>query len=295
MNFNKIRHVLAVGKYGSFTVAADRLGLTQSAITKNVAAVELDLGISIFHRTSAGIQMTEDGRHFIDRMSRLMLDADDLVAEVKSKKAKENEHLRVVISPAAIEAVPAPSISQWMKKQRGTLLELTSNKLEIAIKEIKSGSADLMMAGPRAIESYRDLKIRPLKTLKNDIFVRKDHPLTKLSNPTHADLMAYDSVAPDGMIEAIRLFHDMYERYGHDPHMKIHSVDYFPIVRRMVSHSDCFSFVMRSYSKTDNFKKYFTALPMFDMMKDTEICFAYDAKRPLKKSAKEFLRYFDLK
>src|ERR1700733_7638498 len=75
----RFTHVVSVAREGSFTAAASAVGVTQSAITKSVADLEARLGYLLFHRTSRGALLTEEGREFVERASRLLEDAKDLL------------------------------------------------------------------------------------------------------------------------------------------------------------------------------------------------------------------------
>ena len=78
---SRLKYAVAVARIGSFTGAANAVGVTQSAVTKSVADLEQQLGIALFNRTSRGILVTPEGRDFIDRAARLLADADDLFRE----------------------------------------------------------------------------------------------------------------------------------------------------------------------------------------------------------------------
>lgn len=61
MDWDRVRIFYAVAEVGSFTRAADRLGLSQSAISRQIGALEEDLGTSLFHRHARGLILTEQG------------------------------------------------------------------------------------------------------------------------------------------------------------------------------------------------------------------------------------------
>ena len=61
MDWDRVRVFHAVAQAGSFTRAAERLGLSQSAISRQIGALEEDLGTSLFHRHARGLVLTEQG------------------------------------------------------------------------------------------------------------------------------------------------------------------------------------------------------------------------------------------
>jgi DNA-binding transcriptional LysR family regulator len=61
MNWDKLRIFHAVARAGSFTGAGKVLNLSQSAISRQVSALEQSLGVVLFHRHASGIILTEQG------------------------------------------------------------------------------------------------------------------------------------------------------------------------------------------------------------------------------------------
>ena len=74
MDFRQLRYALSVSKERSFTGAAKRLNISQSAVSEQVKLLEEEIGFELFHRTSRGIESTDRGRTFLYESERLMGD-----------------------------------------------------------------------------------------------------------------------------------------------------------------------------------------------------------------------------
>ena len=61
IDWDKIRIFYTAAEAGSFTHAGDSLGLSQSAVSRQVGALERDLGVPLFHRHARGLILTEHG------------------------------------------------------------------------------------------------------------------------------------------------------------------------------------------------------------------------------------------
>ena len=72
----KLRVFLVVLEEGSLRRAADRLRISQSAITRQMQALELDLGVRVLERTSAGVRPTNGGQVLAERAKTLLADFD---------------------------------------------------------------------------------------------------------------------------------------------------------------------------------------------------------------------------
>ena len=74
MDFRQLRYALSVSKERSFTGAAKRLNISQSAVSEQVKLLEEEIGFELFHRTSRGIESTDRGRTFLYESERVMGD-----------------------------------------------------------------------------------------------------------------------------------------------------------------------------------------------------------------------------
>jgi DNA-binding transcriptional LysR family regulator len=74
LEFRQIRYALAVAKERSFTKAADRMNISQSAVSEQVKLLEEEAGFPLFRRTPRGIDVTERGRTFLYEAERIVGD-----------------------------------------------------------------------------------------------------------------------------------------------------------------------------------------------------------------------------
>jgi len=74
MDFPSLKAFVAVAECRSFSHAAERLFMTQPAVSKRVAALEEDLGIALFDRLGRSIQLTEAGEKFLVSARRILDD-----------------------------------------------------------------------------------------------------------------------------------------------------------------------------------------------------------------------------
>jgi len=74
LDFRQLRYALSVSKERSFTGAAKRLNISQSAVSEQVKLLEEEIGFELFHRTSRGIESTDRGRTFLYESEQVMGD-----------------------------------------------------------------------------------------------------------------------------------------------------------------------------------------------------------------------------
>ena len=98
----KLRLFLVVLEEGSLRRAADRLRISQSAITRQMQSLELDLGGRVLERTSAGVRPTNGGHALAGRAKTLLADYDSTMAEVRRLNRGESERLRIGYIASAV-------------------------------------------------------------------------------------------------------------------------------------------------------------------------------------------------
>jgi DNA-binding transcriptional LysR family regulator len=95
MDWDRVRVFCGVAEAGSFTRAAESLGLSQSAISRQISALEEDLRTPLFHRHARGLVLTEQGEILLDAAQEIA--ARMAVVESRLDEAKDHPagHLRI--------------------------------------------------------------------------------------------------------------------------------------------------------------------------------------------------------
>lgn len=101
---------------GGFSAAARRLGLTPAAVSRNVAALEANLKLRLFHRSTRSLTLTEAGERFLIAMRDHLEGLQGAIAEISNEQAEPAGLLKVSLSPAfGIEYV-LPMLPEFMKR-----------------------------------------------------------------------------------------------------------------------------------------------------------------------------------
>ena len=81
MDYNSLKYIITVHKHQSISKAAEELYLSQPNISKAIQKLEKEIGITIFNRTSRGVNTTIEGKEFIKRAQELVKKFDDFSEE----------------------------------------------------------------------------------------------------------------------------------------------------------------------------------------------------------------------
>ncbi|MCK8516162.1 LysR family transcriptional regulator [Methylonatrum kenyense] len=109
---------------GSFSAAARSLAMTPSAISKQIRRLEDRLGARLFNRTTRQINVTEVGRNFYERCSRIMADIEAAEESVSSLQDRVHGMLRVCATVAFARGEVLPRIQEFLGRYPEIRLEL---------------------------------------------------------------------------------------------------------------------------------------------------------------------------
>ena len=91
----KYRAFLAVADAGSFTRAADRLGYTQSGVSRMVAELEREWNVKLLERSRAGVRLTSEGTELIGAVRKVVDEQGRLQARIDSMSGLESGLIRI--------------------------------------------------------------------------------------------------------------------------------------------------------------------------------------------------------
>lgn len=101
---------------GSFSGAARRLGLTPAAVSRNVAALEANLKLRLFHRSTRSLTLTEAGERFLLSVRDPLEGLQGAIAEISNEQAEPAGILKVSLSPAFGIGYMLPMLPDFMKR-----------------------------------------------------------------------------------------------------------------------------------------------------------------------------------
>ncbi len=160
-NLEPILIFITVAEMGSFTHAADSLGIQKGRASTAVRKLEEDLGVRLLHRTTRSVQLTEDGRVFHARARDLLADVDDLHSMFASDQAALRGRLRVDLPSELARTTIVPALPAFMAAHPKLELEVSSTDRQVDL--VQEGFDCVLRLGPIGDET---LIARPLGSLR---------------------------------------------------------------------------------------------------------------------------------
>lgn len=156
MDWDKLKTFHAAAEAGSLTGAAESLGLSQSAVSRQITALESDLDIKLFHRHARGLLLTEPGRLLFEAAKEISNRVAVAEARVQDSRDKPTGSLRIT--------APTAFGSLWLvPRLKGFYAQYPKIRLRLLLAD-----HELDLAGLEA-----DIAIRPWPSTQNDLVQRR--------------------------------------------------------------------------------------------------------------------------
>ena len=194
MTIDQLRSFLVVAKYRSIRDACPVLHLSQPGISKQLKTLERELGVKLYVRRGAGVELTDDGRSALSKIEPILKQIEEFEQSFQRKNGHENKSVDFPI--AAVFSVAAnvlPSIiARFEKSHPGVKVDLhTGNSRQIQ-QMIQKGQVEIGVCTYRSLSA--DVMCEPFRVQSLVFFVNRLHPLAERRGVTVADVLAYPLV-----------------------------------------------------------------------------------------------------
>nr|WP_045534929.1 LysR family transcriptional regulator [Agrobacterium pusense] len=124
-DYNQLRAFIVVAEQLSFSRAADKLGVSASALSQMVRNLEDQLGIRLLHRTTRNVSLTEIGESLFQRVRIAALDMGGAVSQVKQAREKPTGAVRVHTFRSAARKYIDPILEEFTSQYPDIVLDIT--------------------------------------------------------------------------------------------------------------------------------------------------------------------------
>ena len=195
MDWDKVRVFHTVAEAGSFTHAGDLLGLSQSAVSRQVSSLESSLGVILFHRHARGLLLTEQGELLYQTTREVFGKLAIAEAMLRESKERPQGHLKVTSTIALGSNWLAPRVKDFLDAYPEIDVDLI---LDDRDRDLSMREADVAVR-LRAPEQL-DLVRRPLFHVYFPLYASKEYLARKgtpekIEDLDQHDLIAYTEVA----------------------------------------------------------------------------------------------------
>jgi DNA-binding transcriptional LysR family regulator len=147
LSLTGLRVLREVAARGSFTAAAESLGYTQSAVSRQVAGLESASGMPLFERTARGVHLTNAGDALLQRAGTVLDEVDAAQQELAGMADVATGRLRVGAFPTAIAALVPRAMASFRRRQPGVRISLREGGTPTQLKRLSAEALDVAVIG----------------------------------------------------------------------------------------------------------------------------------------------------
>ncbi|MCM2503152.1 LysR family transcriptional regulator [Aureimonas altamirensis] len=239
MNERDLRYFLAIVDCRGVGAAADRLGVTQPAVTKCVDRLEDLLRTPLLARKGRYVELTPAGMLFHRRAKAILLRMEDAMQELSSHASGLSGHVRLGAAATMTEALLPGVIDKIMRETPGITIELTTGMNDVLREALRENRLDLLVSP--TVDGGEEFESEPLISDKVVVVARQGHPLADALAPM-PEMLRYEWILPPSTVALRRWLDHSFERAGL-PHPRVQvEVNSLVLMPRLIGNTDLISF-----------------------------------------------------
>ena len=177
MDTTSLKYFLAVAEHRNFTKAAEHLYITQSALSRNIAELEAELGTKLFLRTTRSVSLSPTGEILRKSARDLILRLDQIQTDIKKTDAGLSGELVVGYIVTPFFDVLLPAVLRFQEKYPEIKVRYISNNEGPLMSAYSRDELDLVIFGSFDVAALKDVEVKNLFADSIGLVVRPDHPL----------------------------------------------------------------------------------------------------------------------
>ena len=236
LDSRRLRVLCEVARQGSFSAAADALGYTQPAVSRQIATLEAEVGAVLVRRVPQGAVLTDAGRLLSERGAAVLSYMQDMEDELRALLGMEGGTLRLATFASAAGSIVPRAVASFRDRHPGVELTVEMYDPDESIPRLRAGQFDLALShDPRGDPERKgqadDLDVVPLFDDPMYVALPAGHRLCEAARLSMSDLssepwmLATGRTCPDARL-FLRACHDA----GFEPRIAFQNDDYGAIL-----------------------------------------------------------------
>ncbi|CAN7197397.1 LysR family transcriptional regulator [Pseudomonas sp. LjRoot71] len=286
MDLATLNAFIAIAELGSFSEAAERLFLTQPAVSKRIASLEQQLNVRLFDRLGREVSLTEAGRALLPRAYQILNVLDDTRRALTNLNGEISGRLTLATSHhIGLHRLPA-LLRAFTRAYPQVALDIQFLDSEVAYEEVLHGRAELAVItlAPETREPVHAVAVwdDPL-----DFVAAPEHPLARNGAVSLADVAHHPAVFPGGNTFTHHIVRRLFEAQGLTPNIAM-STNYLETIKMMVSIGLAWSVLPRTMLDDQ-----VARLPLPGIQLTRQLGYISHTERTLSNAARAFMNLLD--
>jgi DNA-binding transcriptional LysR family regulator len=190
MNLKHLAHWLALAETGSFSRAAEKLHITQSALSRSIQVLEEELGGPLVDRVGKKNEMTPLGVSVLERARRIVHEAQELKQGAALLQQGGMGKLRVGLGSGPGAMLMTPWLQYMAEHHPSVQVTVSRGSTELQLIQLRERQLDALVVDVRRVAAATDLNMAHIVEMRAGFVCRKDHPILSL----HPGKVPFDAV-----------------------------------------------------------------------------------------------------
>ncbi|CAN7452049.1 LysR family transcriptional regulator [Phenylobacterium sp. LjRoot219] len=177
MDLRSLRHLVVLARRLSYTKAAEELGLSQSALSRSIQAVEARAKVRLFDRDRGGVHMTSVGRAVADRATVLLREADDLERMLARAARGAEGEISFGMAPLPAAALLPATLAEALAARPQLVTQAAVRSADALLALLLAEKIEFFVCAEGQISQAAPVKAAALGVFPSSLIVRPRHPL----------------------------------------------------------------------------------------------------------------------
>ena len=284
MDLATINTFILIVETGSFSLAGERLRLTQPAVSKRIAALEQQLGARLFDRIGRETTLTEAGRTLLPRARRIQQELQDTQRALCNLNAQVEGRLSLATSHhIGLHRLP-PILRSYAKTYPAVALDIQFLDSEVAYEKTFHGQVELAVV-TLAPHTAPPLSAKTVWVDQLAFVAAPQHPLAQLEQVELAQIAAHPAVLPSDRTFTHRIVRQLFRDQGLNLAM---TTNYLETIKMLVSIGQSWSVLPRTLLDDQ-----VQALAVSNLSLSRRLGYLVHQERTLSNAARAFMQLLD--
>ena len=214
MNFTRIEYFLAAAQYLNFTKAANVLYISQPSLSKQIAILEDELGVTLFDRMPRALQLTSAGKLLHHEFNRLMPEIEAITEKVKRLKRDRSKTLSIGCAETMyLGDAAAKMVRDFSSKAKNVELFIERHGFETLHNKVIDGTVDVAFTISTLVGKMKDIMCADIERRQRYIIMSTEHRLAAKDKIEIEDLRD-ETFALQAVSDPMNLCDDIIEECG---------------------------------------------------------------------------------
>ncbi len=200
---------------GTLAAAAKRMHSSESALSRQLALCEQELGLTLFSRDNRSLTPTKEGKAFYNEAERILLSLEQIPNIARGIKKEPLQRIRVVSTHRSAAPIAIPAVEQFSLSHPEARVSFETHQIKFLERWIASNQFDIGISNLPT--QHHDIDYEPICQAKMVAMVPTDHPLAQRSEVSMQDLAKETLILPSAGTAIREIIDTMFEEQTCSP------------------------------------------------------------------------------